>query len=49
MDWISHVKAVQKKKGISYKEALKVASSSYKKKGAKKAPKKMSEKKKGKM
>jgi len=21
MDWISHVKAVQKKKGISYKEA----------------------------
>lgn len=33
--WITHVKKVQKDKGISYKEALKVASRSYKK-----APKK---------
>ena len=29
--WITHVKAVQKEKGISYKEALKVAAQSYKK------------------
>ncbi len=49
MDWISHVKAVQKKKGISYKEALKVASASYKKKGAKKGAKKIPKKMKGKM
>ena len=48
MDWITHVKAVQKKKGISYKEALKVASASYKK-GTKKATKKMPKKMKGKM
>jgi hypothetical protein len=30
--WINHVKQVAKTKGISYKEALKVASKSYKKK-----------------
>ena len=30
-DWISHVKKVAEQKKISYKEALKVASSSYKK------------------
>lgn len=30
--WIQHVKAVASKKGISYREALKVASASYKKK-----------------
>ena len=30
--WIEHVKKVAKDKGISYKEALKVASKTYKKK-----------------
>jgi len=30
--WIQHVKTVAAKKGISYREALKVASASYKKK-----------------
>lgn len=30
--WIAHVKKVAKQKKISYKEALKVASKSYKKK-----------------
>ena len=30
--WIAFVKQTAKKKGISYKEALKVASKSYKKK-----------------
>lgn len=30
--WIAHVKKVAKEKKISYKEALKVASKSYKKK-----------------
>lgn len=29
--WIGHVKSVAREKGISYREALKVASSSYKK------------------
>ncbi len=29
--WIQHVKKVQKEKGISYKEALKLAKHSYKK------------------
>lgn len=29
--WIDHVKKVAKDKGISYKEALKVASKTYKK------------------
>ena len=29
--WIDFVKKTQKEKGISYKEALKVASASYKK------------------
>lgn len=29
--WIKHVKEVQKEKGISYKEALKIASQTYKK------------------
>lgn len=32
--WIEHVKKVAAEKGISYREALKVASSSYSKKGA---------------
>ena len=31
-EWIDFVKKVQKDKNISYKEALKVASKSYKKK-----------------
>lgn len=31
-DWITHVKKVAKDKGISYKDALKVASKTYKKK-----------------
>jgi hypothetical protein len=30
--WIMHVKAVAKEKGISYKEAMKIARESYKKK-----------------
>ncbi len=30
-DWISHVKAVAKDKNISYKEAMKVASKTFKK------------------
>lgn len=30
--WIGHVKSVARQKGISYKEALKVASATYKKK-----------------
>lgn len=30
--WIAHIKAVQKEKGISYKEAMKVAKETYKKK-----------------
>ena len=30
-EWIKHVKEVQHKHGISYKEALKIASKSYKK------------------
>jgi hypothetical protein len=29
--WIKHVKQVQKEKGISYKEALKLAKLTYKK------------------
>jgi hypothetical protein len=29
-NWINHVKLIQKKKGISYKEALVEASKSYK-------------------
>ena len=29
--WIQHVKQVQKEKGISYKEALKLAKLTYKK------------------
>lgn len=38
--WILHVKAVAAKKGISYREALKVASASYKGKATKGAPSK---------
>ena len=38
--WISHVKAVAAKKGISYREALKVASASYKGRATKGAPSK---------
>ena len=39
--WIEHVKAVAKKKGIKYNEALKVASASWKgKAGTKGAPSK---------
>jgi hypothetical protein len=30
--WIAHVKSVAKEKNISYKEALKVAGATYKKK-----------------
>jgi len=33
--WHDHIKAVAKKNGTSYKEAMKVASSSYKKPAAK--------------
>ena len=45
--WIIHVKKVAKQKGISYKEAMKVAKSSYKPKG-KKVEKKDDKKKKSK-
>ncbi len=34
-DWINHVKKVSKEKGISYKEAMKVAKSTYKPKKSK--------------
>ena len=46
-EWILHVKKVAKQKGISYKEAMKVAKSSYKPKG-KKVEKKDDKKKKSK-
>ncbi len=46
-EWIDHVKKVAKQKGISYKEAMKVAKSTYKPKG-KKVEKKDDKKKKGK-
>lgn len=46
-EWIEHVKKVAKQKGISYKEAMKVAKSSYKPKG-KKVEKKDDKKKKSK-
>ena len=46
-EWIDHVKKVAKQKGISYKEAMKVAKSSYKPKG-KKVEKKDDKKKKSK-
>ena len=39
--WITHVKAVAKKKGIPYGAALKVAGASYKKKAATKVKKVM--------
>lgn len=39
-DWISHVKKVAKEKGIAYKDALKVAGKTYKKKDMKKDMKK---------
>jgi hypothetical protein len=43
-EWITHVLKVSKDKGISYKEAMSVAKSSYKpKKGAVKAPPKKQE------
>ena len=41
-DWVNHVKKVQKAKGLSYTEAMKVASKSWKK-----APKKKAKKGKG--
>ena len=34
-DWINHVKKVAKQKGISYKEAMSVAKSTYKPKKSK--------------
>ena len=46
-EWIDHVKKVAKQKGISYKEAMKVAKSTYKPKG-KKVEKKDDKKKKSK-
>ena len=46
-EWIEHVKKVAKQKGISYKEAMKVAKSTYKPKG-KKVEKKDDKKKKSK-
>jgi len=42
-EWTDHIKKVSKDKGISYKEAMKVASKTYKPKG-KKAEKKPSKK-----
>lgn len=44
-EWIIHVKKVAKQKGISYKEAMKVAKATYKPKG-KKVEKKDDKKKK---
>lgn len=31
-DWTNHIKAVSKEKGITYKEAMMIASKTYKKK-----------------
>tara|TARA_R110000796_G_scaffold52370_7_gene123378 strand:+ start:485 stop:667 length:183 start_codon:yes stop_codon:yes gene_type:complete len=45
-EWIDHVKKVAKQKGISYKEAMKVAKSTYKPKGKKDDKKKVEKKKK---
>jgi len=46
-DWITHVKKVAKQKKITYKEALKVAGASYKKKASSdKKPEKKDNKKK---